>query len=229
MFEAATDYVSFSPDRPAFDCRGTLTIAFPRNGRSISVKYEHSPLHMTVAQLRDKFKPPPRPLPPQKTAEAKSAKDPNAPKTPKTPRTPTVPKAPKAPKTPKTGPDGKPKEKKKRASTAGEDSVPRKRKKKNDGNPQSTNNESTSLFVDSDHPAYDSTPAATSNAGSASTGPSNAQAAAASASAVFPNVSASEAARRKDVAMKLLTEAGVDPASLSVDQFSIFANQSPEL
>lgn len=36
-------------------------------------------------------------------------------------------------------------------------------------------------------------------------------------------------ARRRDLAMSLLIHAGVDPNTLSVDQFSIFSNQSPEL
>ncbi|KXJ95590.1 hypothetical protein Micbo1qcDRAFT_157588, partial [Microdochium bolleyi] len=35
--------------RPAFDCRGTLSIAFSKASRSIVVKYEHSPLHKTVS------------------------------------------------------------------------------------------------------------------------------------------------------------------------------------
>jgi len=38
-----------------------------------------------------------------------------------------------------------------------------------------------------------------------------------------------EAARRKEVATKLLSSAGLDPATLSPEQFEIFANQSPEL
>lgn len=43
------------------------------------------------------------------------------------------------------------------------------------------------------------------------------------------NVSPAEAQRRRDVAVQLLGNAGVDPNSLSPDQFNIFANQSPEL
>jgi hypothetical protein len=43
------------------------------------------------------------------------------------------------------------------------------------------------------------------------------------------NVTPEEAARRADVATRLLTEAGVHLGSLSADQFNIFANQSPEL
>jgi ATP-dependent DNA helicase 2 subunit 1 len=43
------------------------------------------------------------------------------------------------------------------------------------------------------------------------------------------NVSPAEAARRREAATNMLTSAGVDPSSLSVEQFNIFANQSPEL
>lgn len=51
-----------------------------------------------------------------------------------------------------------------------------------------------------------------------------------SATGSFPvNVPPEEAARRRDLAAKLLSDAGVDPDSLSTDQFSIFANQSPDL
>ena len=43
------------------------------------------------------------------------------------------------------------------------------------------------------------------------------------------NLPPGEAARRTDVANKLLQEAGIDPQTLSQEQFGIFANQSPEL
>lgn len=43
------------------------------------------------------------------------------------------------------------------------------------------------------------------------------------------NVSPAEAARRKEVATALLSSHGVAPETLSVDQFNIFSNQSPEL
>lgn len=43
------------------------------------------------------------------------------------------------------------------------------------------------------------------------------------------NLSPSEAARRRDEATRKLSENGIDPASLSQEQFDIFANQSPEL
>lgn len=43
------------------------------------------------------------------------------------------------------------------------------------------------------------------------------------------NVSPEEATRRRELATKKLTEAGINPATLSADQFSIFSNQSPEI
>lgn len=43
------------------------------------------------------------------------------------------------------------------------------------------------------------------------------------------NLPPGEAARRRDVAIKLLTSSNIDPKTLSAEQFSIFANQSPEL
>lgn len=50
------------------------------------------------------------------------------------------------------------------------------------------------------------------------------------ASVAFPvNVSAAEAARRKEAATTMLSNAGVDPTTLSPEQFGIFANQAPEL
>lgn len=43
------------------------------------------------------------------------------------------------------------------------------------------------------------------------------------------SVTPEEAARRQLAARNLLSEAGVDPDSLSADQMNIFSNQSPEL
>lgn len=43
------------------------------------------------------------------------------------------------------------------------------------------------------------------------------------------NLPPGEAARRWEVAIKLLNDSNLDPRTLSTEQFSIFANQSPEL
>ena len=45
----------------------------------------------------------------------------------------------------------------------------------------------------------------------------------------FLNVPPLEAARRKETAIGLLTGKGIDPATLSAEQFNIFANQAPQL
>lgn len=43
------------------------------------------------------------------------------------------------------------------------------------------------------------------------------------------NVSPETAAARRETAINKLVEAGIDPATLNADQFSIFSNQSPEV
>lgn len=238
-----------STDRPAFDCRGTLTVSFPRNGRAISIKYEHTPTHQTVAQLKEMFKPPPRPAPPSRIAESKTPKSakpktprsskPKTPKDPsqasaaKTPKTPRPPKTPRAPKTPHTPAATENSQAtgatKRRPSTAGESSKPRKRAKKKDGDSNAGSKDSDSLFVDSNHPTYNTPSTGPSDGAPSSTGASAVQPPSGPSVSSFPNITAVEAARRKDAANRMLSDAGVDPATLSSEQFSIFANQSPEL
>ena len=60
-------------------------------------------------------------------------------------------------------------------------------------------------------------------AGAAEAGAAEAEAAG------FLNVPPLEAARRKETALNLLTGKGIDPATLSAEQFNIFANQAPQL
>ncbi|KAG5946304.1 hypothetical protein E4U60_004301 [Claviceps pazoutovae] len=55
--------------RPAFDCKGRLIISFPRKERKIIVRYDHMPLHMTVADHMEFTKPPPM-IGPQKPSQA---------------------------------------------------------------------------------------------------------------------------------------------------------------
>ncbi|KAF3360057.1 Mannan endo-1,6-alpha-mannosidase DCW1 [Verticillium dahliae VDG1] len=62
------DYSQKDPEmaifaRPAFDCRGSLTVAFSKSARAISVKYEHTPFHKTVKEMAEYFRPPPPPMP----------------------------------------------------------------------------------------------------------------------------------------------------------------------
>lgn len=192
-----------SPARPAFDCRGTLTIAFSKNSRTINVAYEHTPIHKTVGEMIEHF----RPLPP-------------AP-----PPVPLIP-AGKSKKTPRkrksaVNEDGTPVEpKRKRKSAVNEDGTPaqpkKRRKKKSEA-------------------VGDAPEGAAGGAGTAADGtatvPTKADAAVQSGvhSHAVLNVPPAEAARRRETAIRILSDSGVDPESLSTEQFSIFANQSPEL
>ncbi|KAM0225529.1 hypothetical protein ACHAQD_001466 [Fusarium lateritium] len=219
--------------RPAFDCRGSITIAFNRSSRSITVKYDHTPLHKTVAELATHFKPPPRQLGPgaQKLQEQQQkAKE----KTPKKPRG----------------------ERKKRDSIKAQDENgnPRKRKKKNNGAAQAGDS-ANGPMIPPDYPGAlgidgrNNAGLSYTNGGQASNGQQGfsdypqglmGEAAATNGtasqqtgqpgSASFPvNVSVAEAARRREAATTMLSNAGVDPTTLSADQFGIFANQAPEL
>ncbi|KAM5361715.1 hypothetical protein ACJZ2D_012938 [Fusarium nematophilum] len=224
--------------RPAFDCRGSVTIAFNRSSRAITVKYDHTPLHKTVAQLAEYFKPPPRQLGPgaQKLQQQKE----------KTPRKQ----------------KGEKRERKKQESTTkaqDENGNPRKRRKKNNGTAQPTAPQDGPM-IPPDYPgappvdgqaqagpsysAEDQQHAVNSGqnqqgfsdypqgliGGDAPAATNGSTAQQPSASINFPvNVSAAEAARRREAALTMLTNAGVEPATLSNEQFSIFANQAPEL
>ncbi|KAK1953693.1 hypothetical protein LY78DRAFT_697741 [Colletotrichum sublineola] len=191
--------------RPAFDCRGVLTIAFSRNTRTINVKYEHTPFHKTVGEMIEHF----RPLPPA------------------TPPAPLIPAGPKKTKTPRkrkseANADGTPSgpKKKKRKSEANGDGTPGQSRKKRKENPE------TAAAV-----AAGAQQEAASNGQTTATVPTKADAAVQSGvheHAVL-NVPPAEAARRREVAIRLLSGSGVDPESLSTEQFSIFANQSPDL
>ncbi|KAK4640343.1 hypothetical protein QC761_0091010 [Podospora bellae-mahoneyi] len=192
--------------RPAFDCRGCLKISFLKSSRTIEVKYEHSPLHKTVGQLIELLAPPPV-APVVKTPENK----------PKEPRAPRLRKEPRAPKETKT------KTPRSRKRAVGEDglpvedsSQPKKRRKKKDstapagrvGDPSERQ-----LYNNEVYGANNAQP----NGDHADPAPP-----------VF-NLPPGELERRRDVANKLLTDAGIDPQTLSTEQFNIFANQSPDL
>ncbi|KAF4454086.1 ATP-dependent DNA helicase 2 subunit 1, partial [Fusarium austroafricanum] len=243
-FRPSVELVSvadFDTARPAFDCRGSIIIAFNRGSRSITIKYDHTPLHKTVAELASHFKPPPRQLGPgaQKLQEQKQkAKE----KTPRKPRD-----------------EKKEKERKKRDSTKAQDENgnPRKRKKKNNGASQPTDlvdgpmippdypgasavhgqNQADPSYINgqassssgqqgfNDYPQglMGDAPTATNGTLSQQTGSQNAL-------VNFPIiVSAAEAARRREAATAMLSNAGVDPTTLSPEQFGIFSNQAPEL
>ncbi|KAJ6787155.1 hypothetical protein PWT90_09176 [Aphanocladium album] len=200
--------------RPAFDCRGSVTITFSKGNSAITVNYSHTPLHRTVGEIYDLFKPPP---PPPRRAVTKK-KAPGSAKKSNTPRR----------KRAATGPDGAPAPKK-----------PRSRPKKGAKNQlsraelvpmtdgfSSANGTTTVTANDAaDHVALAALTAATASEpvpnGAASEAPRN--------NTTSLNVSPEEVVRRREVAIKKLTNAGINPATLTADQFSIFSNQSPEV
>ncbi|KAK4065781.1 transcriptional regulator family: Fungal Specific TF [Trichoderma aggressivum f. europaeum] len=189
--------------RPAFDCRGSLIISFSRNSRAIFIDYDHIPLHRTVAQLATLFKPPPprRPLP-------------------------TVDKQPKTPSSSRRKRDAD-------KTPGGEGGKSRKRKRKTGDTGAS--GEQVVLLDSQEAAAVEAGQLQLEEGSSSSTSrqqhAQDATAAAQNSAAglLTINVSPEEAKRRRNVAMVMLQGAGVDPDSLSPEQFNIFANQSPEL
>lgn len=202
--------------RPAFDCRGSLTIHFKRTDMEIEVKYSHMPLHKTVAELYEIFTPPPEPTlaHPQKRA---------------------------APTT--DGEAATPAKKKKKKSKAGTKST----------NGQGETTEASIIVVEGppeDIPVGDGAPEASQATPSTkkkrTPKPKKSQAMVNDETAVAEaqdsantdtsavnvhvlDLPPGEADRRRDHANGLLITSGIDPATLSEEQFNIFSNQSPEL
>lgn len=173
--------------RPAFDCRGSITIAFVQNSRMITVKLEHTPLHKTVAELAELFKPPP-PLPRAEVGRRK---------------------------------EGESNRRKTQAANGvgnGEDGSRKKRKKK------STNPDDPAAEGEQAPKPKRARPSKARKSEGA-----DIQAQTEAQQNALLNLSPSEAARRKDEATKKLRDAGIDPETLSTEQFDIFANQSPDL
>lgn len=217
-----------------------MTIAFNRGSRSITVKYDHTPLHKTVSQLAEHFQPPTRQLGPG----AQKAQQPKTPKTPKS---------------------SKPEKRKRESTTRAQDengNPKRRKKKKNDDGPPPASQDGPVMPPDypgaapingenQAGPSYMDGPQPVGVDGSnphtfndypqglmGGVAPANessqnqqqqTQATSQASTAGAVKVSPAEAARRKAVATSLLSNAGVDPTTLSADQFSIFSNQSPEL
>ncbi|TQV96558.1 hypothetical protein V2A60_003053 [Cordyceps javanica] len=204
--------------RPAFDCRGTVTITFSKGNSAITVNYSHIPFHRTVGELYDSFKPPPPP--PRAVTKKKalgSAKRGDTPRdTPRRKRAVTGADGELAPKKPRSRPKKGAKNQLSRAEL-----LPM-----TEGFATTHANGTTVTAMDAaDHVALAALSAATatesiSNNSSAETTLNN---------TASLNVSPAEAARRRETATKKLTEAGIDPATLNADQFSIFSNQSPEV
>ncbi|KAB5532642.1 hypothetical protein GE09DRAFT_1145327 [Coniochaeta sp. 2T2.1] len=233
------DQVNLS--RPAFDCRGTLTIVFSKSEKAISVKYDHTNMHKTVAELLDLLAPPP----PRPQPVASSTK-----------------KTPKKKQTAEGGengvdtPDGatpRPKKRKKPTQDGDQPSTQKKRQRKKKSADDAQIDPTLSMTLPDApgaRPVGDSAQRSLYNTqaqgGAANGGAypqglvgnepfngSEAQASALVSSEVHQNsilnLPAGEAERRREVAIRLLTVAKVDPQTLSPEQFSIFANQSPAL
>ncbi|VUC37898.1 unnamed protein product [Clonostachys rosea] len=208
--------------RPAFDCRGSVLVAFERSSRSITIRYEHTPIHRTVAQLKELYPAPARELGAgaqrqlQQKTPVKSKKSRN-----------------KNNESTEQG-EGQSRPKKKRKADTGErgedgrrPKKPRKRKKN-----QAENAAPQQLQQELAHdPGQDASQGQASNEPAANVGlPSQPSNPPQPSSHLHPvNVDATEAARRLAHATKLLEDAGIDPHTLSRDQMHIFSNQLPEL
>ncbi|KAI1474040.1 hypothetical protein F4774DRAFT_402008 [Daldinia eschscholtzii] len=165
--------------RPAFDCRGSLTIAFSKPSRGVIIKYSHTPIHKTVAQLVDLITPT-LPPPPVKNVSAGNQRTPRA---------------------------------KRPLPAEGEEGSRRKRPRKKDKAPEASMG---GLSLENGQ---------TSGNNEGSQGLSHTEGHIASLPRIPPN----EAERRKQKALDLLHERNIDSATLSEEQFSIFANQLPNL
>ncbi|KAI0191608.1 hypothetical protein F4808DRAFT_453647 [Astrocystis sublimbata] len=202
--------------RPAFDCRGTLSIAFSKSSRAIIVKYGHTPLHQTVHQLVERLVPAAVPVP-VSNANISSQRTPK----PKRSRPVDGEQSSRKKKTPKEKPsavDGEESNRKKR--------TPRpKRPRQEDG----ADGEGSKKKRRKSNKAPEADMGAPEQDRNANEAPSNNSAADKAASTGFLNVPPAEAERRRQTAIELLQGKGIDPDTLSSEQFNIFANQAPNL
>lgn len=177
-----------------------------RSSRNITVKYKHTPFHQTVAELYDRFAPPPLPIPPptatttQKMAKSSRKRD-------------------------ATNGDGegstRKKARKKSEVAAGPDGQNPDGTDQPDGTPQPKRKrqyKKKASVAAGEEAGQQEASAQNANGedGAAHLGP-------------VVNIDAAEAARRREKAREILSNAGVDPDTLSTDQFNIFSNQSPAL
>ncbi|KAJ8130993.1 hypothetical protein O1611_g2634 [Lasiodiplodia mahajangana] len=201
--------------RPAFDCRGTLTIAFSKSSRGVVVKYEHTPLHTTVTQLVDRLVPAPIPVPSGGNGNQRTPKA-------KRPRPADGEASNRKQKTPKQKP----------APVDGEDSSRTKRTPKAKRPPPAGEENGEG----SRRKRRKTGKAPTADMGGLEDAQNTPQSQAPSNSIVdkpgltgFLNVPPAEAQRRRQTAIELLTGRGIEPSTLSPEQFNIFANQAPNL
>ncbi len=195
-------------------------------------------MHKTVAELIELIAPPP--LAPIVKTPAKKAREPK----PKTPRPPK--------RTPGTEGESQPKRRRKKDSQAADGAAgdgsaqPKTRRKKKDAQPATPGGTvlppempgALPVGNGSARQLYNAQAGAAQSNGSSSypeglVGSANDGDAGAADDKVHAhsmlNLPPGEAARRREVAIGLLRESDIDPKSLSAEQFSIFANQSPEL
>ena len=217
-------------------------MSFVKSPRLVKVKYDHTPVHKTVAQLMEALAPEPAPPP---TPEPKM-KTPKAPKPPREPKhkTPRSSKKRTADGDAAEGEGPQPKKKKRRkkdsvaAPTPDGAVVPPEmpnalpvgdqfeRQLYNTQQPDGMDGGGTGSYPEglvgsSAAAGYDT------DTWSESQGAASANGGVHSHSTL--NLPLGEAARRRDVALQLLAQGQIDPQSLSAEQFNIFANQSPEL
>ncbi|KAI0409570.1 hypothetical protein F4802DRAFT_604271 [Xylaria palmicola] len=203
--------------RPAFDCRGTLAIAFSKSNRAIVIKYEHTPLHTTVTQLVERLVPVPIPIISNGNGNQRTPK-------PKRPRPADGGEGSRKKKTPKARPplvDGEDSGRKKRTPRAkrprpieGENGEGSRKKRRKTGNAPMAD---MGGLEDSQNTHQTQTEIQLNDTAEKTGAPG------------FLNVPPAEAERRRHTAMDLLSGKGIDPATLSAEQFNIFANQAPNL
>ncbi|CAH0021899.1 unnamed protein product [Clonostachys rhizophaga] len=208
--------------RPAFDCRGSVLVAFERSSRSITIRYEHTPIHRTVAQLKELYPPPARELGAgaqrqlQQKTPVKSKKSRN--KSNESTEQGEGQSRPKKKRKADTGEEGeagsRPKKPRKRKKNQAEDVAPQQLQQELAHDPGQETSQGQSNMEPATNVGLPSQP---SNQPQPS-------------SHLHPvNVDAAEATRRLAHATKLLEDAGIDPNTLSSDQMHIFSNQLPEL
>jgi hypothetical protein len=188
--------------RPAFDCRGSVTISFIKANRTIQIKYEHTALHKSVSQLIELFAPPPPP-PVKRVSDVGAAE--------------------------KTQKSSKSRRKTDDVEASGADGERPRKKRKESGDyrePQLDANSSVVVGTLKKKRVYKKKPEKSTGAhGDGLDSPTGASGESNAPLKLPPG----EAERRRAVASAMLEGRGIDPATLSEDQMLIFANQSPDL
>ncbi|KAG5989437.1 hypothetical protein E4U43_004498, partial [Claviceps pusilla] len=214
------DPVLFS--RPAFNCRGRLIVSFPRKERKITVRYDHMPMHKTVADHMEFTKPPPM-IGPQKPSKAtlieaarKAQKEAASAKK-------------KAYRLAKRQEAMQAKEEAIRNGTAPPKPKRVRKKKEKEATQLSLADQASRALEDADVIQLQQAISCEEGTNGDPTSQMAASTGGPASKALALNVSPEEAARRMEVALRMLAEAGIDRTTLSADQLTIFANQAPDL